>query len=212
MRHYDSTKPLVFVHLPRTGGTSLLETLRGWLPGKVFVGAEHWQEAQASGGVIWDHWSRRAGKAAEKMVGLDAQFVTFLRRPVDRLMSTYAHHRDFDFEQKRDDGRVVKAGRMSPAQYFAYFGDRLAGDFTDMMPLARYPEFFEQFVFVGITERYQESLVALADVLGKPRVAMHVVNAAKPYEMSAEDRRCYESAAEYETEIYRAMDRTRRTS
>lgn len=202
MRMYDPGKPLVFLHLPRTGGTSLIMTFREWFGEKMFITADGWPIASTMpGSLVRDHWCRSDGKAAEAIAGIEAQFVTFLRNPLQRLPSTYAHLRDS--KSPKTDG-----GRMSAGEYARASADMLRGGFADMMPAAEYPGFFREFVFVGLAERYQDSLDRLADLIGKPRVTMTVCNASKGYDLGPEDAATYAALAVDELRIYQAVAET----
>src|ERR1700730_10014867 len=106
-RHYDSAKPLVFMHIPKSAGTSLRDALRTALGPRAFFSAFDrcifgtFNGFQSIAGVM-----RRAVvfDAAEIPRGLDlisghmsfsttsqaypdAEFMTILREPVSRLMS-----------------------------------------------------------------------------------------------------------------------------
>lgn len=200
-RTYNPDLPLVFVHLPRTGGTSLMSTLRGWFPGRVFLGSEHMAEARACAGVVCDHWDRRCGKDAAEIAGPDGQYVTFLREPARRLASIYAHLHD-NRAVVQHGGRTVNVGDLSCTEYATMFKDELENGFVNFMPSGTYPAFLGEFVAVGFTENYQQSLNKLADALRKPKVPMVRLNGARPREIPDEATALYVEAARREKTIY----------
>jgi len=96
MRPYDPGSPLIFLHVPKTAGTSLREIFRGWFgPGLLehYAGVHdgslplrHDLSALPSAGhplAIYGHFNRRRGFGVDDDYPEVRQFVTALGRSVD---------------------------------------------------------------------------------------------------------------------------------
>ena len=244
---------LVFVHIPKTAGTALNTVLRLNEPGQrtrslpnVFKGG---------GGLAKGPMERlRTGKGRRHVrfskpgevrilrghvpLGIreylpsyfpadrDLRYFTFLREPVDRLLSHY-----FKIREKREGS--LEAGKFGVAplppeptldDMFAsgYAHDNLHtrmlsglpepfGEVTDEMLEQAKENLSEGLVFFGLTERFDESLVlakrrlGFHSILANPSGRVRRVNPARPRgdqvpaELIEEAKRCNQ----YDIELYR---------
>jgi hypothetical protein len=179
MKTYDRGAPLISLHIPRTGGTSLFRVLQGWFGDKLIrhyahKGVPPQRHVLAGPICIHGHFNAAGGVGVPQYYPQAEQFMTFLREPFDRHVSQWLALRRVrtrkgvdpavgpDFEtslRRRARGHRVRRNVHSMISQFPEPPE--AGNFGALMD--------EKFVFVGIMERYQESLDALAAVLGKPR-------------------------------------------
>jgi hypothetical protein len=190
MKSYDRNSPLFSMHIPKCGGTSLLQALRKWFwRWRVFEhyrqpGAPPPKKINAVGRIcVHGHFNSSNELGIPGYYPQADQFITFLREPFDRYLSLWhfmpkmAKERgDADWLARQPDfatalrrrARQQRARRnfQSIVWYFPQKPDVVAID----------KQMDTSFVFVGIMERYQESLDALAAVLGKRRMTVPHLN------------------------------------
>jgi hypothetical protein len=207
---------IAFVHIPKTAGGTVKSMFaaayskRGISTAGNYVRGPERSERKITrreGG--WESWYRKGGRVTvghmpygvfRKHVPSDTRYMTFLREPVDRVLSHYYRH-----NQRRDpsragvvkarQGRKVRTNTLEEALVELRLPqlNNLATRFLcgHPSPLEELPpsavddakENLRSFAFVGIQERFEESLVLLQRMLGLgsvPYVDRHV---------SAEDRR-----------------------
>lgn len=189
MKQYDPNLPLFSLHVPKCGGTSLLHALRRWfwrwrviehyprrdepLPKVVRIGPKM---------CVHGHFNAARGHGVLDVYPQADQFITFLREPFDRYLSLWhflpkmAEDRgDTEWLERRPDfatalkRRALRQRRgKNPESLIWHLPQRLkAADAGAQMD--------RSFVFVGIMERYQDSLDALAVAFGKrPRKVPHL--------------------------------------
>jgi hypothetical protein len=256
--HPLSAEPrVVFIHVPKTAGTTLRAIMRSNAShsarlGNVFKGG--------GGRVVEPDYERMVAKMRD--VNVDARFfwghtpfavasympaewetnfVTFLRDPVERAISQYygmvarLEGGDPDDDDASDAGEDDYVGRSArkpgiirgefsrDVPYHvaladaAYVSDNLQtrmlsglprpfGEVTDEM-LDRAIENLRRFRCVGITERFDESLVLLRCRIGYERILFRDqrVNSSRPRGESVPDslRRAAEQANTFDRELYR---------
>lgn len=190
MKIYDPNSPLFSLHIPKCGGTSLLRIWRWWFwPWRVV----HHERKKAgpppsnikvSGAMcVHGHFNLLHQAGILQFYPQADQFVTFLRDPFDRYLSLWhflpkmARDRgDTGWAERQPDfatrlqgyARANAAGRNFPSTVW-FFPQR-----PDVADIAAQMD--KSFVFVGIMERYQESLDALAIALGKRRINVPHLN------------------------------------
>lgn len=174
--------PLVaFVHIPKTAGATVTS---------VFVGAYSKAEVREAGNylrhpektprkIAWGRWTGAWAEARvvvghipyglfRKNLSRDTRYVTFLREPVDRVLSHY--HRHISRKSLTTDSleEALKTGMPDVNNLATRF---LCGD---PLPLGELPASalddakanLREFAFVGIQERFEESVVLLQRMLG----------------------------------------------
>jgi hypothetical protein len=181
MKIYDSKAALFSMHIPKCGGTSLLGALRAWFgrssivehyPGK---GRPPLTSALVSGSMcVHGHFNLAIGTGIPQYYPKADQFITFLREPFERYLSLWffvpkrARERGdiATSEGRRDFATALRrrAKRQRTKENFQslmwYFPE--SPNVTDIAE-----QMDRSFVFVGVMERYQQSLDALAAALAK---------------------------------------------
>lgn len=221
-RVYDPRHPLISLHVPKTAGTSLRSALAQWFPGRLLghypripTGENPPRHTLAGPICIHGHFNAERGRGVDDYYPEARQFIVFLREPFDRFLSLYFHlerhnpgpPRSFAtfFEDEAADHAA--GGGSSYKWYFPHAPD-VAAITADMA---------SRFVFVGVSERYGASLVALARALGRRPVAETFENRAprsgeryddwreRHAEVFAEDYVLYAAARELNAEHLRAL-------
>lgn len=170
-------RDLVFLHVPKTGGTAVRTALvHACRDRRVLFdyGAKEKQTTPALRAALYA--GERTGDGVTLRRSLDDRrglllvghfkaekywdafhpdsFVTFLRDPIDRLISEYNHH-------------VERRGLTTPIEEFveqSLFRRHVSALFRGVDPA--------EFGFVGFTETFEDDLRALSDRLGRPLAAV----------------------------------------
>lgn len=177
MRAFDPNCPLIFIHVPKTAGTSVREIMKSWFPNRVY---RHYYD-EAAGGmpqllplktaefmknppVIYGHFNRLRGFGIEDYYPDVSQFVTILRDPFEVAISNYFFVRKVSKNWK-DKSRVPTE---SLEDYIKSTELNIVNHFPRVLTLENYKDVIEElFVEVGITEDLPKSLKMIALKLGK---------------------------------------------
>jgi hypothetical protein len=225
-RAYDPGRPLFSLHVPKTAGTSFRKDLEAWFgPDRLalhYRGDHGEAPARAElrpGLCVHGHFNRLRGIGVRQYYPQADQFIVILRDPFDRFVSTwrylhfqirsgvaqpeFADRPDLDtwLERRR---RAAEAGE-DPFSFLAQLADPT--DPTD--PAAA---FGPQYLAVGLTERYAESVQLFAAVLGRTppdtvtrlNLADDAHRAGDPKDARPDLRRVYEQAFPLEYAVYQA--------
>jgi len=225
MSSYDPGQALISLHIPKTAGSSLREALQGWFGENL---ALHYRGAQGEppekavlrpGLCVHGHFNRLRGIGALEYYPTASQFIVFLREPFDRFVSQWRY---LHFQHR--SGVAVPELDDQPS-FETWFDRRLAASQLGEDPFstpAQLPwpvepgadPFGAPYVFVGVMERYAESLAGLADALGFPRpIATHVNRASDAFRQGDPDgdyagfRPRHERSFIVEHEVYAAACR-----
>jgi hypothetical protein len=234
--------PLIaFVHIPKTaGGTATTMFARAYskaavhAAGNFMRGPERTAQKITRGPGGWESWHRRGGRVTVGHVpyGLfrehlpaDTDYMTFLREPVDRVLSHYYRHihrpelTPAERSERRGRGRVtaVSVEEALVAQRLPQLTN-LATRFLcgNPSPMGELPASalddakanLRRFAFVGIQERFEESIVLLQRALGlepTPYLNRHVsMEGGRPTveEIPAEQRALIEEHNSLDLELY----------
>jgi len=211
MRAYDPKKPLIYIHVPKTAGSSVREIFKGWFKPQFY--AHYYDEeiqsmlkrqdglfelAVNSPCVIYGHFNKKRSFGIEDYYPDIDQFITILRDPYEMTVSRY---------------RYLK--RVAPQRLgdYAGFDDFMLN--TNMNMLNHFPcditwENYKsvmdnQFVEIGITEKLEESLQRISQVLGKtidleniPRVNV----STNEYHENSEIKQMYKEKFALEYAVY----------
>ncbi|SDE10235.1 Sulfotransferase family protein [Paracoccus isoporae] len=173
----DAQRILISVHVPKTGGTSfrhVLERLFGsgllidhpWtnrpaaLRGDRLAGSEA-EIRHALRGItcIHGHFDVRKYRPLLEMGGIAPVFMSWLRDPVERAVSTYYFLRSQSDSPMRDSDWERRAKSVSLEAFFAdgvYGRNRQSGQLEGLDT--------QQYAFLGRTERYAESMEVFSHV------------------------------------------------
>lgn len=185
-----SVRDIVFVHVPKTGGTSIRNSIREALAGSREEYFDYGKNDPLTSPIIK---SLRDGKvdpdnfrklidhkvgvflsghfSAKKYAAIfhPQSFVCFVRHPFDRVYSTYIHHKNRK-NLKMDFSQFIKIAKFKNIQYKLINGVDL-----------------DNYGFVGIFERLDRDFLRLKEFLGLDLDWRHS-NAGK-YDVSKEDMR-----------------------
>ena len=184
--------PFVMIHVPKTAGTTLKEILRRHYPalhvrtgGNVVKSYEKaLRETEKAGSALADDPTVIAVHAHvpfgfNRFFPADARYLTFLRDPIERAVSNHYHenrHRiaDGEFSRLATPDEVRAGAALLP--YLDNLQTRFLADVEHPFAVHATDELLEQakaslrdrFTFVGITERFDESLLLLNGICGWP--------------------------------------------
>ena len=205
--------PVAFVHIPKTAGG----TIRSLLVDAYGREAVHGAGNYLSGP---DRTSEKATKlppGTRLTIGHtpfalfsphlppDTRYVTFLREPVDRVVSHYYRH------LQGKSGTLVDALEQGLPHITNLMTRFLCNEATlDVLPPSALDEAkanLEAFVFVGFQERLDESALLMQEALGIPTIAYGAskhVNTERPSveEIEAEERAVIAAHNQFDAELY----------
>lgn len=174
MQKYDPTRPLIFIHVPKTAGRSVKTVFRQWF-GKGMH--EHYfneelgqmpprrDSSKLAGQVIFGHFNRLRGFGIEHYYPAVTQFVTILRDPFEMAVSTYFYLRKVAAGWK-DPGRRPTATLES---FVMSTPPNMLNHFPRPVTHENYRDQIDRwFIEVGITEWLPESLQRISEKLGVP--------------------------------------------
>jgi hypothetical protein len=173
----------IFIHIPKTAGVSVQETIKHVYPGHrhAFIYShasadldavrQRVQQAEA----VYGHFSF----GIHEVFGIQGRYVTILRRPVDRVVSFFRHQANYDdneYHQLIADGMTLKdllrgeqCHQVNNHMVRIISGHVDAGVTHDRGLLDQAQANLEtQFDAVGITERIDESVALIGRALGWP--------------------------------------------
>lgn len=191
-RGYDPARALFSLHVPKTAGTSFRNDLEAWFGPEQLAfhyrgnqGEPPARAALGPGLCVHGHFNRLRGIGVRQYYPEADQFIVLLRDPFDRFVSTWrylhfqirsgVHAPDFadapDLETWLDRRRAVEPAE-DPFSFLAQLADP-----TD--PADPAAVFGPQYLAVGVTERYAQSVELFAAVLGRsPPAAITRLNQA----------------------------------
>jgi Sulfotransferase family len=200
MAAYDSSSPLISIHIAKTAGTSLTSVLRSWFgdrmrlhysdpwtrPGCVSPPTRHKWEGSIC---IHGHFVAERGFGVQEYYPQATQFIVFLREPFDRFQSLWRHLH----EAKRRGAHIPELDGDPDFGTFLLRWAEVAATKSEPngfnwqlppQPVSGSSFFDDRFLFVGLVERYAESLAALAATLGMDSVAtIPYENRTEPVEL-----------------------------
>lgn len=203
MREYDKEKPLIVIHVPKAGGTSIKKIFRHWfrsnlhfhyfnerrgkLPKKVRLN-RLFSDEYRKGLCIFGHFNRNRGFGIESYYPEIKQFITILRDPFELVLSEYFYLRKTGANWK-DQSRIPDDDIHS---YLERIEPNMLNHFPFKLTLDNYAELLDKyFIHIGITEEMDKSIGIIAKKLGfTPPRRVDTVNVTKrtqeiPYELKA---------------------------
>ncbi len=230
MRSYDPSKPLIFSHIPKTAGTSVREMFSKWFGSNLLL---HYKdksrppvhdlgnppEPGKSVGV-YGHFNRDRGFGIEKYYPQVDQFVTILRDPFERALSSYFFKTQNESMRRAFWGTAMvtlddyiahwPTGFLRPLDY--RIGNFLPGGLNH----DNYKSVFDNmFIEVGVTEHLDISLRRIADKLGfdfDGSQLQHLNAARRTHDVSESAKEKFKARNALEYEIYNyARDRLLKT-
>jgi hypothetical protein len=175
---------LIFVHIPKAGGSTLYSVIRNsYHPSEIYKlemsdrslgGFRGLRPEQVSGlEVIYGHMDLRV----REFLPPDARYVTFLRDPIQRILSFYYYVRYMTTDALHDLAVRLPVNEWIRAEGRPEFDNGMVRRLTGTLESVPFGgctrELLEQakatlarFDFVGLTERFDESYVALCRRFG----------------------------------------------
>jgi len=226
----DSEPLLAFVHIPKTAGATVTSMLAAAYSKPEVHKAGNYMRGPDKTTRKVANWHRKGGRVSighvpyvvfREQLPPDTRYMTFLREPVDRVLSHY--HRHIRRDPSRA-GRVSKPGGRPKADSLEQALvemrlpqlNNLATRFLSGVPeaarlsdgaLEEAKANLRGFAFVGIQERFEESIVLLQRILGLgpiPYVDRHV-SSDRPAveEIPDEQRALIAECNRLDAELYR---------
>lgn len=178
LRQYDPTAPLVFIHLPKTAGTSVNSIVRDWFPDQFhnhyidetggrmpsLLSAESLANREAPP-LIYGHFNRERGAGIEKCYPDVSQFLSILRDPFDMTVSAI-----YFWQSVVDPQADLSAiGTKQIANRLRKRAPHTLLHFPAGITMENYREVLSQkFIHIGVTEDLPRSMAQIAARLGKP--------------------------------------------
>ena len=181
-----SNLPVINMHVPKTGGTTLLILFRQWFGNKVVRKNDYPRPTDYSAKVLSGHFPYNKDY-------WDFNWVSFVRHPIARLESFYRYKQmklrnrpganDYWVQHLR--GKTMEQWLDNPAS-MNLMTKQFAGKRPDekLAPgdLGKALAAIDNFWFIGLQEQYREDILTLADMLGVENVGKipHQLKTAEP--------------------------------
>jgi hypothetical protein len=175
-----------FLHIPKTGGTTLQTLLRANFPREVLCPSRDWRTLQSLGAealkhyrFFGGHWSYRIHTYLPKS---PTHYISFLRDPIERVISQYEF-----FRRTKSEALYKLTNQLSlteflyhemgqytlcdlQTRYLAPSDGRVSAYHTtsDHLGLEVAIQRLQEFSFVGLVERYDDGLALLAYTFNWP--------------------------------------------
>jgi Sulfotransferase family len=179
----EAPQTTIFIHIPKTAGMSLRETVRRVYPRDrcVFIYSHNSAHLDAvrkdvqRADAVYGHFSF----GVHNLFGIEGRYVTVLRRPVDRVVSFFQHqasHDDNEYHRLIADGMTLKdllrgeqCHQVNNHMVRILSGHPDTGVTHDRGLLDQAEaNLATHFDAVGITERMDESVALIGRALGWP--------------------------------------------
>ncbi len=188
MIHYDRNKPLIFIHIPKCGGTSLVNIFRDWFENRCYrhyyrkhEGLMPEKYPLKEGICIYGHFNRKRGFGVEDYYPEVDQFVTFLRDPLEMAKSNYFYWKKILRSLKIELGTLKEGDHFDFRDIQDFFSKRPRSHLLNFLPQdineKNFKEILEQkFIYIGITEDLENSVNRMAQCLDCPQAAISHLN------------------------------------
>lgn len=178
MIEYNRRKPLIFIHLPKSGGVSVRKILESWYGNSLYLHYFDEKSGQlphkhslnklnpfAAGAIVYGHFNRLRGFGVEDYYpGVD-QFITILRDPLQLAISGYYFTRAIGARWMDKSGVPKEA----LTDYLSNCHLNMLNHFPCEVTIDNYREVIEKrFVAIGLTEHLDESMRRISRKLGQP--------------------------------------------
>jgi hypothetical protein len=206
MRAYDRNWPLISIHVPKCGGSSVRQVLRDWFkpnyhghyyneqtstpPPRHNLRSGYWRRVwlrrpYRAGVCVHGHFNWVRGYGVQDYYPDARQFITVLRDPFEIAIS------DYFYAKARGDQWFVNGVRAPIAENYAGLPDYferailkrkylIANHMPVEVTLKTFEQVFrDQFIYVGLTEDMPTTMRRLAAKLGFPPVEVPHANESK---------------------------------
>ncbi len=176
MKLYTPDLPLVFIHVPKTAGSSVGRIVEGWFgtgyvpnyfnqrkqsaPVRSDVFDRHSRDAPVC---VYGHFNPLNGFGIPDLYPDAKQFVTILRDPFDRAVSGYYYKRALVAKTGR--GSIIP--KRTLPEYLAQAPGKMLLHFPRPVTAQNYKDIIDEFfVMIGFSETLEPSLHMIAAALG----------------------------------------------
>jgi len=176
VRYYDSSQPLIVIHIPKAAGSSSKEIFKSWfsdnfhqhyfnekeglMPKKIDIFKLNSSKVPLC---LHGHFNKLRKFGVEDYYPSANQFVTILRDPYELLISHYFFVSKVGGNWK-DQSRVPKSDIET---YLRSAKPNMLNHFPREVTLENYKDICEEyFIEIGITEKLDQSLERIANKLG----------------------------------------------
>lgn len=177
MIDYDKRKPLIFIHVPKSAGSSVKTVFRKWfgpnllsnyfnetqekLPQRVDLGRLHTLNRPVA---VYGHFNADRGFGVQDLYPQVTQFVTILRDPFETAISNYYYILRNDIPIPK---RSLHYTATSLEEFLADYQPNILNHFPRTITMENYKAVIEEFfIEIGITESLSESVSRIARKLG----------------------------------------------
>lgn len=217
MRIYDPAQPLIFIHVPKSGGTSTRDVVERWFGSN---GHRHYSDPHAVNGqilpqrhdlshlmaegpsVIYGHFNKLRGFGVEDYYPDVTQFLTILREPCELAISRYFFVRNSPFA----DRPTSPVFNRTLEQYLLAEPGITLNFFPRPVTRDNYRDLIDEFfIDIGLTEHLAESLARIAVKIGKPfdaRDLQHTNATARDEPVSADIMDRFRELNRLECDVY----------
>jgi len=169
---------LLSMHIPRTAGTSFKNTLRENYGKKLcLVYGNKWPYPNRGYTVVHGHF--HVQRMHEKFP--QAKIITWVRHPVDRLVSLYLYWKKTDLNLN-DIQLKIKSGKLSLIEFakMDYIKKEMSSFFSGFD--------LNQFLFIGVVENYDNDINELSRMLSWKKSNTYHKNASSKEFISEKER------------------------
>ena len=153
---------LIFHHIPKAGGTSVLHSLRQVHKHKRIAFASNVSNIKIGNGFYSSHYYFKDYEG-------DGLYFTWIRNPVDMFYSAFSYYSQPNKPHplyKPEATRAWLADAVKHPTLEAYVDAALDENHVDTFPRGLLDLNWDRFDFVGVTERMRSSLAAFSDLVG----------------------------------------------
>ena len=175
---FESDKPLVYIHVYKTGGTTIAEYLRDWFHDEknrlhrtgcrrsesILTLDKRIEQLKYDGicnPIFYGHFLEDHIPTFPKHCN---QFITTIRNPFDRIVSSYFYERQLDEVEDNMslEEWILTDDIIEDTDLTEVFG-------KEIITLDNYKQIIKKyFIYIGLFEKFNTSILKLATVLEKP--------------------------------------------
>ncbi|WP_412552909.1 hypothetical protein [Shimia sp. MIT1388] len=178
---YTPSLPLIFVHIPKSGGSSVREVFGTWFgsnlyphyfkpkdqsmpPRRDFLGLQRNQEPA----VIYGHFNKHRGFGVEQYYPEASQFMTILRDPLEMHVSRFFYAARIEKKGRK----IYNAPKSASLEDFVKTSHlSMLEHFPRQVTMSNYRDIIEEyFLHIGFLDHLEESLNHMGRILKKPSV------------------------------------------
>jgi hypothetical protein len=182
VKQYCPQSPLLSIHIPKCGGTSIKKILSDWFGSKLYL---HYYDQRLNvfpikhkpmpGICIHGHFNNKRGYGARDYYPEINQYITMLRHPFDITVSNYFYVKQCAVTSFRAGAtHSIIEKKWSLLEYLTNRKKSfLLSFFPPEISLENYRQVInENFIYIGIVDDMQKSINTLAKKIGFPALSI----------------------------------------